>query len=222
MEYGQIAESAAINDFIYRCFESLLKENQRKFVKKFREQPHNQNQVMHTLAELVCGAYLSSQGYRIACDYNLDGETPDWCILNDAGLPLVVIEVANFRVDQITESNIEQQKQAKGYAVYRRDENTKNKDRLYESIKKKAVSYRDLVNKLALPYVIAVRPDYRALVDFEEVSECLATNDEGLFDLYRHLSGVIYFEENGGKYIFRYIGNPNCLRVTALPDGFYP
>jgi hypothetical protein len=221
MLYGQIAENPRINEFIYRCFKDLPESEQRKFVKKFGEQPHDQNQVMHTLAELTCGAYLSSQGYRVSCDYNLNGQTPDWCILNDAGLPQAIIDVRNFHIDQITEQDIEQQKQNKLVVVVWRDGNTNNKDRLYENIKQKAEKYRDLANTLALPYVIAVRPDFRAAVDIQEVSDCLFSKTDGIFELYLHVSGVLYFEEDGGRYIFRFISNPKCLRMLDLPEGYF-
>jgi hypothetical protein len=222
MLYGQIAESSTINDFIYRCFQDFSNEHQAKFVKKFKEQPHDRNQVMHTLSELICGAYLSSQGYRISYDYIINGRTPDWCILNDADSPVVVIELVNFHIDEVTENDLERQKLTKGYAVYRRDENANTKDRLYESLKRKATSYRELVNTLDLPYVIAVRPDYRAFIDLEEVRDCLISRDHGLFESYPHLSGVIYLMENGGRYSFHYIASSSCLRATTLPEGFYP
>ena len=222
MLYGQIAESSKINDFIYRCFEDLPEAEQRKFVKDFRKQPHDQNQVMHTLAELTCGAYLSSQGSNLSHDYNVNSKTPDWCILNNSGSPQAIIEVVNFHIDQTTEQDIERQRQTKIVVAYRRDENANNKNRLYESIKRKAEIYLELANALALPYVIAVRPDYRALIDLQEVRDCLVSKDNGLFNLYLHVSGVIYFEENGGRYDFRYIINSNCLRTITLPEGYYP
>jgi hypothetical protein len=65
MKYGQIAESKKINYAIYRCFEHLCDEDQQRFVKKFREQPHDSDQIMHTFRELILGAYLSSRGFRV-------------------------------------------------------------------------------------------------------------------------------------------------------------
>ncbi len=57
-KYGQIAESQAVNASVYVCFEELEESAQQKFVKMFRQQPHDQAQVMHTLRELILGAYL--------------------------------------------------------------------------------------------------------------------------------------------------------------------
>jgi hypothetical protein len=57
-KYGQVAESHAVNALIYICFEELEESAQQKFVKLFRQQPYDQAQVMHTLRELILGAYL--------------------------------------------------------------------------------------------------------------------------------------------------------------------
>lgn len=53
--YGQIAESTRINEAIYDCFDFLNDKEQKKFVKKFREQPHSEIQIMHTFRELLLG-----------------------------------------------------------------------------------------------------------------------------------------------------------------------
>ena len=60
MKYGQIAGNDHINASIYRCFKHICENDERKFIKKFREQPHDSDQVMHTFKELILGAYLST------------------------------------------------------------------------------------------------------------------------------------------------------------------
>lgn len=223
MVYGQIAESTKINALIYRCFDELPETEQRKFVKKFRDQPHDQDQVMHTLAELVCGAYLQSKGYRMVHDHIVKGKTPDWCILGANNSVQAIIEVANFHIDQTTDRYIKEQKKSKRIVFFWRDGNADNEARLYQCIQDKAMIYKELVNSLALPYVIALRPDFRAGLDFEdEVRGCLYLKKDGVFDLFPHVSGVLYFEEINGRYTFRYASNPNCPRIMNLPGGDYP
>ena len=56
MKYGQIAGSKRVNYAIYRCFEHLCDKDQQRFVRKFREQPHDSDQIMHTFRELILGA----------------------------------------------------------------------------------------------------------------------------------------------------------------------
>lgn len=222
MVYGQISEYQKINAFIYRCFDELVEVEQRKFVKKFREQPHDQNQVMHTLRELVCGAYLSSKGYRVIHDYHLKDRTPDWCILDDNDSIQTIIEVTNFHIDQVTERYIENQRQSKTIIGYWPDGNTNNRDRLYERIQQKAQVYKELVNSINLPYVIAVYPDYRVCLEFDDVYDCLSLKNDGIYDLYPQVSGVLFYVENDGQYTFRYISNPRSLRKLDLPEGYFP
>ncbi len=85
VKYGQIAGNTSINAMIYRCFEYICEEDQRKFVKKFREQPHDSDQIKHTFRELVLGAYLGSNSFRVKHDYVIDDQTPDWSILDMEG-----------------------------------------------------------------------------------------------------------------------------------------
>ncbi|MBU2598936.1 MAG: hypothetical protein KKC53_07215, partial [Actinobacteria bacterium] len=58
-EYGKISDNLSINQCIYRCFKYICKEDQKKFLKKFGKNPHDSDEIMHTLRELILGAYLS-------------------------------------------------------------------------------------------------------------------------------------------------------------------
>jgi len=211
MKYGQIAESQKINYAIYQCFEHLCCEDQQRFVKKFREQLHDSDQIMHTFRELILGAYLSSRGFRVRHEYLVESKTPDWCILDNRSAVVGIAELVNFHIDAITESKIAKQIQAKGIAVYWGDPN-KNNVRLYYCIWDKMQKYQALIEKLRVPYIIGVFPDFKIVVDIEELRACLYPTDTGLFQMYQHVSGVLYFEENAGRYLFRYEQNPNALR----------
>lgn len=219
MKYGQIAESKKTNDAIYRCFEHLCKEDQQSFVKKFREQPHDSDQIMDTFRELILGAYLSSRGFRVRHEYLVESKTPDWCILDNRSAVVGIVELVNFHIDAVTESEIAKQMQAKGIAVVWRDRNKNNVERLYYCIWDKMRKYKPLTEKLGAPYIIGIFPDSKAATDFEEVLPCLHHNEFGLFQMYRHVTGVLYFEKNAGQYLFRYEQNPNALRKFDLPGG---
>ena len=212
MKYGQIAESNKVNYAIYRCFEHLCCEDQQRFVKKLREQPHDSDQIMHTFRELILGAYLSLRGFRVRHEYSVESKTPDWCVLDKRSAVVGIAELVNFHIDAVTESEIAKQIQAKGIAVYWQDENKDNVERLYYCIQDKMQQYQALINKLRVPYIIGIFLDFKVVVDSEELSACLYSNDTGLFQMYRHVSGVLYFEENAGQYLFRYEQNPNALR----------
>jgi hypothetical protein len=212
MKYGQIAGSKKVNYAIYYCFEHLCDKDQQRFVKKFREQPHDSDQIMDTFRELILGAYLSSCGFGVRHEYLVESKTPDWCILDNRSDVICIVELVNFHIDAVTESQIAKERQAKPFVVYWRDGNKNNVERLYYRIRDKMQKYKAVIEKLSVPYVIAIYPDYKVVVDIEELRACLYPNDTGLFQMYRHVSGVLYFEENAGQYLFRYEQNPNALR----------
>lgn len=220
MKYGQIAGNKKVNHAIYRCFERLCDEDQQRFVKKFREQPHDSDQIMHTFRELILGAYLSSRGFRVRYECSVECKTPDWCILDNRSAVVGIAELVNFHIDALTESNIAEQTRAKPSVVfYWRDKNKNNVERLSYSIQDKMQKYHALTETLRVPYIIGIFLDFKVVVDTEELRACLYPNDTGLFQMYRHVSGVLYFEENTGQYLFRYEQNPNALRKIELPGG---
>jgi hypothetical protein len=78
-----------------------------------------------------------------------------------------------------------------------------------------------LVSELQLPYVVAVFIDFLAVIEVQEVKDCLMNGDEPLFKSYPDLSGVLYFEEsNRGSYYFEFIENSYALRKMDIPSGY--
>ena len=221
MKYGQIADNRHINAFIYQCFEYISEIDERKFVKKFRKQPHDSEQIMHTFRELVLGAYLSSSGFTVRHDYVVKDKTPDWCILDDKSVTVGIVELASFHLDKATEIEIEQQLEARSIACFWRDKKKNNVQRLYHRIWDKAVEYRSLAKKLEIPYVAAIFGDFRAAVDFQEVQICLFDKDIGLFGIYPEMSGVLYFQDSFGRYFFNYTTNPHALKLIDFPNGVF-
>ena len=222
MKYGQIAGNKHINDLIYHCFEYICKEEEQKFVKKFREQPNNSDQVMHTFRELMLGGYLGSMGLRVKHELLVDTKTPDWCILDEKSEVACLVELTNFQIDKATEMEIEAQLRNRGIALFWRDGNKDNVDRLYQSMWHKAEVYGVLVQKLKVPYVVALFGEFRAAIDSEEIRRCLFSQGFRLFEMHPEVSGVLYFEETFGRYSFHFFRSPNPLRVFDLPSGFFP
>ncbi len=222
--YEQIALNNSINDTIYRCFEFISEADQRKFVKKFREQPHNLDQVLHTLRELILGAYLSSNGFKVRNDYPVNGKTPDWSIIDDNFQVICIIELTNFHLDKTTDSQIKKHLDEGNEGEWKffwRDENKDNVRRLYNCIEQKADTYRNLVEKLKRPYVVSLF-DSNAAMHFEEIQQCVSNKKNGLFDSHLYLSGVLYFRENSGKYSFSYACNSGGLKEFDIPSGVFP
>lgn len=219
MKYGEIAPNKAINEMIYRCFEHIPEEDVRKFVKKFRDQPPDGDQIMHTFRELVLGAYLSSNGFELRHEYEIGGKTPDWCILSETATLRCIVELVNFHIDKATENEIEEQLQARGIAWAWLPEKD---DRLYRCIWRKVGVYKALVQEHEVPYVIAIFSEFKAPVDWEEeLYPSLVNEESSLFRLYPEISGVLHFEEASRGFLFNYVDNPDSRRRISLPSGLF-
>jgi hypothetical protein len=200
-----------------RYFEYICEEDQRRFVKKFRDQSNDSDQIMHTYRELILGAYLSVNCLNVRHDYLLHDKTPDWCIFDNTSVVIGFIELTNFHIDKPMESEIKRQIEAQGIALYHPD----NFNRLYHCICYKAEKYQALAKKLHMPYVVAIFGLFEPAVDFEEVELCIFHKDTGLFKIYPEVSGVLYFRESLGGYLFNYACNPNGLHGFELPSGAF-
>lgn len=218
MKYGQIAGNSSINDCIYRCFDHIHEADARVFVKKFGEQLHSNAQVMHTFRELVLGAYLASNGFKVRYDNPVNSSTPDWCILDETSKLSGIAELTNFHTDKETETEIEEARQTRGEWV---GWMPPNDDRLYQIIWGKARVYKALVEKHRVPYVIAVFSEFTAALEIDELHECLFHDETGLFALYPTTSGVLFFEEKSGRYAFTYLQNPHADREIYIQDGVF-
>jgi len=92
---------------------------------------------------------------------------------------------------------------------------------LYDRLLGKNQSYKTLVEENNTPYVIALFGEFTAAVNLDELKSCLFDQKVGLFTLYRTLSGVLFFEENAGSYIFTYLRNANAIREINLRGGIF-
>jgi len=206
------------DDQIAQCFEYLCEEDKRSFEKKFREQSHDSDQRTHTKRELILGAYLISNGFKVRYDYLVEGKRPDWCILDDKSVITGVVELTNFHIDKATKNDIENQRRAKMSAWYWHDGKKNNTERLVGRIREKAGEYKDLIAKLKVPYIIAAYPLDEVVIFEEELYPPLFDEKIGLPKEYPHVSGVLYIT-NG--YLFKYAQNPNALQKFDLPSGFF-
>ena len=224
IKYGQITGNDKINGPICCFFEYVCVEDQQKFRSNFRNLLPESDQTMHTLRELVIGAHLSANGFRVRHDYVIDNnKTPDWCILDDESTVIGIVELTNFHIDKTTEIEIRKHSELKDNFTYWRDGNKNNVDRLYHRIEKKAQTYRSQANSLKVPYVVGVFGEWETAVDFDEIRSCLFGEETGLFDMYPEMSGVLYFvEQNALRYLFYYAENPNALQPITMPTGIFP
>jgi hypothetical protein len=215
--FGTLAGNSRINETIYRCFERVHEGDIQKFVRKFNSIPHDRVQVFHVFWELLLGAYLAECGFQVRSEWPIDGQTPDWCLIDKGMRPQGIVELACFGPDAVRAQDIVDQL---GEAGVWCNFTAPNTQRLYASIQKKASKYKPLVNALGIPYVVSVFGEFTASVDMDELEECLFPENTGLFRLYPELSGVLYFEESGGGYQFVNRTNPTGVRPLNIPDGW--
>jgi hypothetical protein len=219
--YGQIAESKRINEAIYDCFDFLDEKEQKKFVKKFKDQPHYGIQVMHTFRELLLGAYLSASSLKVVYDRDIFGKTPDWSLLDESSKVIAIVEMVYHHLDRDTEDDLLAQREAGKIALgYFPHSNDPEFLRLYSHVQEKVGVYKNIVAGINVPYVVAVFMDFTAVIDVQETKDCLMSGDEPLFKSYPDLSGVLHFEENGGSYYFTFIENPYAIRKIDIPSGY--
>jgi hypothetical protein len=219
MRYGQIAGNKKICASIYQCFEFIRVEDERKFIRKFRQQPHDQSQILHSFRELILGAFLASNGLDVKHDHKIDGQTPDWSIFDKDLCLKGIVELVNFHPNKATEDSIKRDT---------RDGNVwcdwvqPNNSRLYQCIQEKAERYERITQENHVPYFVAVFCVFTAAVEPEEIHEVLFKDyDGGLFKQCSAIGGVLYFEERAGQYIFKYIRNPRSIISFDLPTGVF-
>lgn len=218
----RISGNTDLNALLNRALRMLCEEDQRRFLKHFRRQPDDSDQIMHTARELIMGAYLASNEFTPRYSHTIKGQTPDWTLVDSTLQPMGILDVMTFHIDKETENEIEQQRQARRLAVYWRDANKNNVDRLRQRIADKAAHYRDLAEDLTIPYIVAVFADYRASLDKDDIAACLFDGRHGLFKIHQQLSGVLCFSEQAGQYAFKYTPNPEASWSLSLPNAVFP
>jgi hypothetical protein len=72
MKYGKIADNESINAAIYRCFDFVAEPDAKTYAKKFAKQPHDQDQVKHTLRAFSDIHFLSDVLNSLFCPDSSD------------------------------------------------------------------------------------------------------------------------------------------------------
>lgn len=219
----QIVKNEELDKIIKYFLKYVYKEDQQKIKKVFRSLPSGQDQIMHTLRELIVGAYLSARDFQVRYNYKIDERTPDWCILNDESAVIGIVDVTSFHIDKSTENNIKGREANKNYFYWRDKKNKRNVKRLYYRLEEKANAYQSIATLRNIPYVVAVFTEWEASVDADEINSCLLDEETGIFNKYPEMRGVLHFNElNHLHYYFHYEKNPCEGPSITMPIGFFP
>jgi len=214
----QIAGNKSLDAMIKYCYKFIEDKDRQKFTIKFNKQCNDSIQVMHTFRELLLGAYIGVNGFMVKYERSVKNKTPDWSVFDTNSKLIGIVELVNVEIDLQTKIDIKQQICQKGHASYWVDRNKDNTYRLYSSIQKKAQTYKDLVNKLGIFYIIAAFTEFKLKIYFkDELYPYLFNRDENLFKQYPEVSAVLCFEDAGDQYYFDTALNPLALRMLPFP-----
>lgn len=217
MKYNPISKIKKENETIYHCLQYLGDIEAGKIVGKLNQQPHNNVGYLHILRELILGAYLSKNGFCVHYEYKLDSKTPEWCILDKNSSPQCIIELFTFNPDATTSKHLAHQIQEQDLTwTYFVNPNT---NRLYSKIWEKASKYKPIANKHKLSYIISVFSDSIASIKQEELDECLFEKEFGIFEKYHEVSGLLFFENILGGYLFSYKENSLSHKAMNITSG---
>lgn len=219
-ECDRVAGNSSINSTIHSCFRVITPDDEQKFRTKFRHQDGDNESLLHTFRELLVGGYLSDHGFVMKYEPVIEGKTPDWAILDkDSAEYRGIVEVSNFHAGHATDKDIDRQIEQRGCATLFLPDND---SRLYGHIQDKAAGYKRLVEKLNIPYIIALFGEFNADVELEEISRCMSESQTALFNLYPAVSGVLFFMEQVGVYRFSYLANANATWQLPVSNGYFP
>lgn len=218
--HDRIAGNSSINSGILSCFRFITPDDEQKFRRKFREHYRDRAQVLHTYRELVVGGYLGSHGFSVKYEPVVEGQTPDWAILDEnLNTYRGIVEVINFHADRSTETFIDKEIESRGAATTFLPDND---NRLYDRLQQKTACYKPLIEKQRIPYIIALFGEFYADVELEEVTRCTSECEDALFNRYPMLTGVLFFVEKSGVYSFSYLANGNASYRLHVSNGVFP
>jgi hypothetical protein len=231
---SQIAENPSINAGIHECFQHIHLSDVQRYKKEFRTQPHDGDQVLHTFRELLFGSYLARNGWKVRAYQEIDEQTPDWCVFGDSDDPTAIIDVVNVHADKATDDRVKTLfKQGKPAPLS--DDEAADSNRVYDCIKSKCITYRDIFASRNLPYIIGLFPQFQISIDRSHVIANLYVPPTGLFlteELggYPNVSGLAFLSEPEPVefrdsllmgYHFEYFPNPYARRPFEFPPGVY-
>jgi hypothetical protein len=204
----------------------LCAQDEQTFLRKLREQSDDPRLSAHTRIELIPGVFAAIIGLVPQYEPKLEGQRPDWLFLDKEAKPYFFGDVINFHMNDSIEKRIDEAMEA-GHPWG--GELPDSRTRLYSSLQKKVVKYKELADAVALPFVPFLYGWFDAFLHPKEVESCLRNLEWGLFGEYPQLTGVYHFDDaipvgrgcvNPG-YHFHFYRNPEVSGLT-LEDGLVP
>jgi hypothetical protein len=218
-----------------------------RFCGMFRNLLSDEQQLRHKLRELIMGGFLAKHGYEVEYEREYDNPackrstskrskdnklTPEWTISKDRKM-VAIVEVTNFHGNIEIENEIRSggehgsitangvfhleirgQSFAFGYFP-------SSRNKVWSALEEKFRKYKDLANKLDIPYIVgfAVELVASALIEPNDVLDAVHNAEYGLFEKYPEVSGLYRFADSNG-YQMWYEPNPHTVRpLENMPQG---
>jgi len=192
----------------------LAEEDQRKFIRKFQQEPSEQ--AAHTFRELICGVFLLKNGFRARYEVLLGGKTPDWIAYEIDGKIAAVVDQLTFHQAKLIDDEMNNStRNGSPWTGWLPN----NVDRLYQKVQEKAEAYDRLATIHSAANIVSIFGDINAAIYTDEIEDALhKAYGGGVFARNPSLSGVILFHENCGNYHFMYFENPHALRRIFITE----
>jgi hypothetical protein len=187
---------------------------------------------------------------RVYRDPTLGEQKPEWSISKDGKL-YAIAEVRNWHADMGIEEDLREWmstpatgtspemlvgKKIKGMRVKVGDQSWVFPDmpsrgtpefdrilkRLYDELQGKFGKYKDLANRLDVPYIVGLAVQFVAggMINQQDVLDALFSDESKLFENHPEVSGLYHYADGNG-YILRYVANPFGIRpLENMPEGW--
>ena len=165
------------------------------------------SQGRHTFFEVVLGGLFARSQYGPRYEQNIDGLTPDWVLTNEPYCAIVEVVSIDPSAEVTKKLNNERIEYDGDRAVT-----------LYDAIRKKKVTYQNVIDRKNLPFVIAVCLSLATSLRDEQLIDTLQNAKYGIFNDSPHVSGVLYFQSRvplstssyAEHWHYYYCANPNA------------
>jgi hypothetical protein len=199
------------NEHLHALVSRLHPDDVHPFVEKLTRQPLRPR--FHTYRELLVGAHFRDQGFDVRYECTIGGQTPDWCLPNESGGFVEILDVLTLHQRNEKEAEI-------GTAL--RDAGcwsgwiTVPADHIYRKLDDKAGQYSSLAKQANSPYALAVYGEFTASVTPEEMWHVLFVQHDGWFAERPEVSGVVYCREKDFQFEYTNYLNPFATQQSVL------
>jgi hypothetical protein len=199
------------NAHLQSLVRTLNADDHSAFVEKLTTLPLRSR--FHTYRELILGSRIRAGGANFRYEQLIDGQTPDWSLVDGSSQLVEVIDVLTLhqrheKEHEITAS-IRSTNLWSGWI-------TVPPDHIYRKLSDKASQYADLARRAKAPYVLALFGEFLASLSPSDVEHVFYTHRGGWFSTASEVSGVIYFREKDFQFEFHYFANPVATHQPAV------